>query len=665
MLAKAQGDLPSLPQIVLRMLHACDNDADYRDLGEIIGKDTALTARVLSLANSSYFRRGQPVTSIQHALLRLGLNNLRTLVITAALRQFLYKLGADHWQQLRDFWRHSLATALHARALANLTRYPHPDEAFMIGMLHNVGELIALKAASQGEDPSSVADHAETGAKLAEDWGLSPIAIDAIRFQQHAPEEVRDASHLVKLINLATRLAMYDKRGVDAAHTLFGLTAALTKEICTRIDQEVETLADGLAIPLDGDADVDQAREDLLHNLVRHGLVQEAARPLSQAEEVSQFSQAVVSATELLCNGRALMLIADDEWLNAGAVSGWSDLELRLPRDPARSAVARSAESGEGLWIDGREQQDEQPVVDRQLLNLLASAGLYIAPIRDGDQLLGMIVAGFDRTDDPSRQHLVDLLAERAAAPLRKLLQGSEPGDSALTAEGLESQLRMRRLIHEVSNPLTIIRNYLSTLQKKMGEDDEAQTDLDVVREELDRIAQLMMQARDLRETAEPGETADLAREVRSLMDLLRGTYFASHDIEDRVDLPEQPLIVDAPQGALRQILLNLARNAVESMPDGGTIEVQLRPNVWQNNRQWVELYLSDTGPGLPDEVRQQLFQPVKSRKGAGHSGLGLSIVKRLVDDMEGIISCHTGAEGTGFRILVPAANNQGTGKDA
>ena len=72
-----------------------------------------------------------------------------------------------------------------------------------------------------------------------------------------------------------------------------------------------------------------------------------------------------------------------------------------------------------------------------------------------------------------------------------------------------------------------------------------------------------------------------------------------------------------------------------------------------------MELEITDTGGGIPDSVRETLFAPVNSTKGDGHSGLGLSIVKQLVDDMEGIIACRTAQEGTTFRILLPAASHK------
>lgn len=660
MLATANGELPSLPHVVMRMLDACDDNADYQDLGDIIGNDTALTARVLALANSSFFRRGQPVKSLHQALLRLGVENLRTLVITASLRQFLLKLGGDQWQQLRDFWRHSLTTALVARALAHLTRYGNPDEAFLIGMLHNVGELVLLRDSSQGDAATAQTETnpvntAATGAAMAQDWGLSPLAIDAIRYQHLPPEDIRDTPHLVKLISLSTRLAMADKRGVDAAQTLFGLTAALTREICARINDEVEVLAEGLGIKLDGDSGAESVRQALLERLVQHGMVDQVARRLQRAEGETALCEALAGATELLSDGTALILLAEEHWLVAGAISGWSELDLRLPREPARSLVARCLETLSPQMVGRYGERHVDLVVDQQLLDLLASHSAYATPVMLDGTAYAVIVAGFETNPGPERCKLLDLLAARAASAFHKL-KTPLPG---LALEGqpeaMEARLHLRQLLHEVSNPLTVIRNYLGSLHDRLSEDSAARSDIDVVREELDRIATLLVQSRDLQEAPTPDEKVDLAREVRVLMELLDGAFFTTHQIDCDVQVPDRPVQVKVRRGELRQILLNLARNAVEAMTDGGNLTVSVRPNVWQSGALWAELTIEDDGPGLPEAVQTQLFLPVTSTKGQGHSGLGLSIVKRLIDDMDSVISCYTDVTGTGFRILFPA----------
>lgn len=661
MLATAESELPSLPQVILRMLDACDENADYQDLGKIIGNDTALTARVLALANSSFFRRGQPVKSLHQALLRLGIENLRTLVITASLRQFLLKLGGDQWQQLRDFWRHSLATALLARALAQLTRYSNPEEAFLVGMLHNVGELVMLHHAGQpqpeGDDASPVvADAAEIGANMASNWGLSPLATDAIRYQQMPASNLSDTAHLVKLISLATRLAMSDKHGVDAAQTLFGLTAALTREISKRIETEVDSLAEGLGIALDADCGADSAREKLLRRLVQHGMVDQAAQPLIQAENEQSLYSALVHAAELLCEGSALIFVVQDEWLVAGAVSGWPELDLRLPLEPVRSLVARCVAAGAPQVIGHPDTADL--TVDQQLLNLLESRAAYAVPVVIEKQTIGVIVGGFDTSPDADRRALLALLATRAGRAFQAIGERQPEPGLDFGSDEMDSRLRLRQLIHEVSNPVTVIRNYLGTLQSRLSENDAARTDLDVVTEELDRIATLLVQSRDLHEApGQPSDTVDLVREVQSLMDLLDSALFANHDIESDVQAPGEPVAIAMSRGSLRQILLNLARNAAEAMPGGGNLTVSIRANVWQNGQTWAELTLEDDGPGLPESVRSQLFKPLTSSKGKGHSGLGLSIVKRLVDASNSTISCYTGTTGTGFRILIPVAN--------
>src|SRR5690554_6610612 len=102
----------------------------------------------------------------------LGTRRFKTLVLTAAMRQILFDLGGGAWQQLRDFWRHALTTALTARALATLTRYPEADEAFMLGLLHNIGELIAIKTPDMETRQEYMNRQSEIAAEVVTSWGV-------------------------------------------------------------------------------------------------------------------------------------------------------------------------------------------------------------------------------------------------------------------------------------------------------------------------------------------------------------------------------------------------------------------------------------------------------------------------------------------------------------
>lgn len=167
--------LPSLPEVTLRALEACHRDESYRVISRIVSADTALVSRILALANSALYGPATQIRSVDQALLRLGTRRFHTLVLTAALRQLLFELGGDEWQQLRDFWRHSLTTALTARALATLTSYAEPDEAFMLGMLHNIAELIAIKTPATEAKQYYLNHQADIAAELVTAWGLGPM----------------------------------------------------------------------------------------------------------------------------------------------------------------------------------------------------------------------------------------------------------------------------------------------------------------------------------------------------------------------------------------------------------------------------------------------------------------------------------------------------------
>lgn len=190
--------------------------------------------------------------------------------------------------------------------------------------------------------------------------------------------------------------------------------------------------------------------------------------------------------------------------------------------------------------------------------------------------------------------------------------------------------------------------------------------ELDVIREELDRAGDMLLQ---IGRTDQPGhgETTASTRintEIETLKDLLAEGLFRDGDTTLVVELCPDDTHVAAPPSVVRQILINLIRNAAECLENTGRVLLRTAAPIWQNGRTWVELEVADTGAGIPEHLRGQLFTPVSSTKGEGHNGLGLSIVKQLIDDMEGIIACRTGREGTTFRVLLPAVSEKKNDND-
>jgi signal transduction histidine kinase len=106
---------------------------------------------------------------------------------------------------------------------------------------------------------------------------------------------------------------------------------------------------------------------------------------------------------------------------------------------------------------------------------------------------------------------------------------------------------------------------------------------------------------------------------------------------------------------ALKQILVNLIKNAVEALPKGGSIAIINAGRVQREGRQFIALSVQDNGPGVPPEVLAKLFTPVKSSKPGENRGIGLSIVQGLVQKLKGQIGCTSTDRGTVFEILLPA----------
>ncbi|KAA1171976.1 HDOD domain-containing protein [Marinobacter salinexigens] len=652
--------LPSLPEVTLRALEACHQDENYRKISDIVSADTALVARILALANSALYGPTTRIQSVDQALLRLGTRRFHTLVLTAALRQLLFELGGDEWQQLRHFWRHSLTTALTARALATLTRYPEPDEAFMLGMLHNIGELIALKTPDAEARQHYFNHQSDIAADLVTRWGLGSVAADAMRFQQALPNELKDASHLVKLISLATRLALSDAAGIAAAATIFGLNEELTREINRRISHEVSGMAESLGIPLDNEYDGETATRKLKQTILRQAMANQALGLSEQKGPVEDILAETVNSLTLITGLPALCFgqSDDDLVLLSGTVGDIPDFSVSA--QPGGSVLTEAFASRQPMYLGDR----PPTVLDRQLLALLRAPSLLAIPVIAGNSCPGVFALGTDDQGIAATRELASLFTRELSDVLQQYDQSNANTDGNAALNEQIAREAMRKQVHEVSNPLTIIRQYIYQLRNRL-DDSSVREELDIIRDELDRAGNLLLQMSHSGSRLPEDDVTDLNEELNNLSRILEDSLFADSAHRFNVLPCDQPTRVQANASPIRQVVINLVRNAAESLPEsGGQVELKTSAPVWQNNRNWVELEITDTGPGIPKDVRDSLFAPVRTSKGEGHSGLGLSIVKQLIDDMEGIIACRTGQEGTTFRILLPAASHKKNDSD-
>ena len=211
------------------------------------------------------------------------------------------------------------------------------------------------------------------------------------------------------------------------------------------------------------------------------------------------------------------------------------------------------------------------------------------------------------------------------------------------------------KLVHEVSNPLTIINNYMSAVGTLLTGTEHEEI-FPAIENEIKRIGEILKYYSQLEDTQQVPESAvDLNALLSSVVESLKPTFFSPKRIEILTDFDPSLRPVKIRSLVIKQIFVNLLKNAAEALDKNGKISLATRLYITADGRHYVDIKVQDNGPGIAVEVRERLFSPVTSTKGDGHAGLGLNIVKGMVADIGAKISCHSSAEfGTSFNLVIP-----------
>lgn len=219
--------MPTIPKVVQELIDSFSNEEiDVESIARKLGVDQVLTAKVLRLANSSYYGLQRKIGSVDEAVVVMGLNSLRTLVIaTGVTGAFAPITGFDRTR----FWRHSLVVAAYARWLAKKCGL-NSEIAFTAGLMHAIGEvLIHLAMPNESEDIDRRASrgerridieraafgfsNCEVGAELARRWCF-PAEIQAAILHYDAPLALKPAPPYAAVVHIATYLAVAQQANV-------------------------------------------------------------------------------------------------------------------------------------------------------------------------------------------------------------------------------------------------------------------------------------------------------------------------------------------------------------------------------------------------------------------------------------------------------------------
>lgn len=220
-------------------------------------------------------------------------------------------------------------------------------------------------------------------------------------------------------------------------------------------------------------------------------------------------------------------------------------------------------------------------------------------------------------------------------------------------------------IAHEVGTPLNVISARAKATAKRAGEPEVVTKNAEIIAEQTARITRIIQRLLDYtrRKVGTPGhEQVNLNDLSATTMELLSGQMTASKVKTKLVRADELPT-VEGDADRLQQVLINLMLNAMQAMPDGGSLTVgtsqltRTRPGLSDGKAQpFVQVEVADTGTGIPAEIRDKIFAPFyTTKKGAGGTGLGLAVCSGIVKEHDGWIEVEDApGGGTVFRVLLP-----------
>ncbi len=700
--------LPSLPHVLLRLLEIChDESISFTDLANILRKDPALFLRVHSVCHRHYCgmnNQPQPGSqeNIEHSLQQLGVNTIKSIAVTATVQQFFSRTSVERTNFLKQHWQYSLHCANVAQSIAKLCHYSNLAEAYTTGLSHKMGQLV-LEAAYPEKYASTFAQlsedetllklemdefncsHQQVGAQLLKNHGANSFVYDAVLYHSENVDDLLDAHPLVKIIKVANMLTNRlfnpeDKQVFDAAETLLGLDKALLLEMLEKSQIQLTNTAAALEIDfiVDGMDDEtarqqsagDEFKQVQLAEQVRNialldGVHQHLSRSVESGDNNKQLLEIISQHLGILFGINHCILFlydAANDSLNAISANHQPPqlADIVIPLKADRSLLTDALLNKQATHSFAEQAADDSinklSIIDRQLIGFTEQAGIICLPMMMNNAAIGTLVLGVEKTQYETLWKQLSLLMRFVNEVAHTISANNSSGRSSSSDHEQTEilQHKIREALHEVRNPLSIMNNYLGVLGYKLEDDKPAQEDVQTIKAEIERISHILNRLTEQESPTERTMPVDINAIIADLTHVFQTSLFANKNIQISLDLDERISTLQSNTNALKQIYINLITNAVEALPANGQLMVYTQDYVNVDGKQHIELSVADDGPGIDTDILPLLFSPVDSTKGGDHAGLGLTIVKNLVNELHGSISCRSSDKGTSFHILLP-----------
>lgn len=697
---KVSGNLPSMPQVLVQLIDQCHaSEVNLQAIARIVSKDAAISAKLLQLVNSAFIGARKAFTNLEQAVVYLGADTVRNLAVSVSVQQVFRRVETNGLLSIDRFWHHSCLAALLSQKIAEHVGYGESSEAYLAGLLHDIGKLLLWMAfpgtyaplllkgvrCHSGrlaflEEEKLRINHCEAGAWLCEQWRLPALLADAIRYHHHPVEEVTQALPLTRITALADLLAhgdSSDQECLDTANRYFDLQPPQVDQLYQGLEEQLVRIADGLGIHIPTEAKTSHDREPeseeshrettlgLIHRIRNITQLNGVLANLLQAETKEQIAAAAEQGLKILFNEDACLLLLWDK--TSRKLRCLTSADNKLARETAELSFSldRHDKSLPGramgrldplfLFPEKGTEQIGPSLLDTQLLRLLGTEGMAAVPMSHRRQRLGLLVVGLHKQSPLAAGGPLPplrLLAGQTAIALyleqMQTAQAEQIAAERLRAAGLVAQ----KVAHEINNPLATLRNYLPIIAEKCKDGVAVDNELTIIDHELERISDLTLRLDNLTDDQVPLciETIQLHTYINELVSLYQESLPAGNQISLSYIPWETPLDLHTDSGLLRQILVNLLDNALDAVGDQGDITIRSEQHL-----DTIQISVTDNGSGIDPTLQNDIFTAGASTKNGRHAGLGLAIGQQLARRMGGSIRCTSHRGRTVFTLTLPA----------
>lgn len=691
-------NLPSLPHILLKLMETCSKeDTSIDDLANIVGNDPSLSSKILNLVNSSYYSLPQKIHDFKQAIALLGMDAIKNLALSASVFQVFDKMEKNPSFNLHRYWFHSLECAVLANTIAKKIAYPFCEEAFVSGLLHDVGKLLlwnnfpdeyAEIIAGIEQEADLVAaeervlgiNHAEAGACLIDHWQLESFIADAFLYHHEPVERIPNALPMVKIIYVANSLssnAFDDDERLKVASSIMGLSSDEVDDLMEQAGSKVRQVAQSLNIAIEDIEDEEaasesskKARDDLARKVREGSLLQGTLQNLLNAKDINSILNVARQGLQILFNVKQILFFLYDksENLLVGIDADYSSLdneikELSIPVQKNKGLLVKSLELMMPVNSFSKTPETGLTIIDKQIIHLLNRDGIVCFPMAARKNYVGVMVIGVDKSHLPSvekNNNLLSMFANYSALAIHAENIHQAQSKLIISERLAASTAIAKKVAHEVNNPLSIIKNYLKILEMRLDDQDIPSDEIKIVNEEINRVSLIIEELSDFSkpqtQILEPFDINILLEDISKITrEALLQKKINLH-LNLASDLPR----AITSKNSMKQVFINLIKNAAEAIQYDGNIFIETRlddqePDGSMDNKDRISIIIRDDGPGLPNSVEARLFEPFVSTKGDEHAGLGLSIVYKILKEIKGTISCKTERnQGTIFLITLP-----------